>query len=213
MSLTNYSLSKNFFIPSHSKIFLGLCQKGKKCKFSHDLSIEKGSDNIDIYTDQRMQIFDATEDDMSHWDENKLKEVVKTQEGKYKNQKPTEIICKFFLDAVENRRYGWKWLCPNGMSCIYRHCLPPNYVLKRDMISQKGNEDDIALEERLEEERSKITFEKGTKLNIELFSKWKEEKKRKREEEVEKKRKDEIKKVGGKAGALTGRALFEYDKT
>ena len=190
---------------------LGLCQKGKKCKFSHDLSLEKDSDNIDIYTDQRMQIFDATEDDMAQWDEKKLKEVVKTQEGKYKNQKPTEIICKFFLDAVENRRYGWKWVCPNGMSCIYRHCLPPNYVLKRDMISQKV-EDDIALEERLEEERSKITFEKGTKLNIELFLKWKEEKKKKRDEEMEKKRKDEIKKVGGKANALSGRALFEYDK-
>lgn len=100
----------------------GLCQKGKKCKFSHDLEIEKKSEEIDIYTDQRVQIFDqnAEEDDMSKWDEKKLSEVIKTQEGKYKNQKPTEIICKYFIDAVENRKYGWKWLCPNGMGCIYR---------------------------------------------------------------------------------------------
>jgi len=99
----------------------GLCQKGKKCKFSHDLDIEKKSEDIDIYTDQRMQLFDQTEDDMEKWDEKKLVEVVKAQEGKYKNQKPTEIICKFFLDAVENKKYGWKWQCPNGMGCIYRY--------------------------------------------------------------------------------------------
>ncbi len=161
-----------------------------------------------------MQIFDGTaEDDMANWDERKLKEVVKMQEGKYKNQKPTEIICKYFLDAVENRKYGWKWLCPNGMSCIYRHCLPPNYILKRDMVVQKVDEDEIALEERLEEERSKITFEKGTKLTFELFTKWKDEKKKKREEEMEKRRKEEIKKAGGKLNALSGRALFEFDKT
>ena len=100
----------------------GLCQKGKKCKYSHDLDIETKTEEIDIYTDQRMQLFDQNvEEDMEKWDEKKLVEVVKAQEGKYKNQKPTEIICKFFLDAVENRKYGWKWVCPNGMGCIYRY--------------------------------------------------------------------------------------------
>lgn len=99
----------------------GLCQKGKKCKYSHDLDIENKSEEIDVFTDQRMQLFDQNlDEDMEKWDEKKLSEVVKAQEGKYKSQKPTEIICKYFLDAVENKRYGWKWICPNGMSCIYR---------------------------------------------------------------------------------------------
>ena len=34
-------------------------------------------------------------------------------------------ICKFFLSAVENNKYGWFWECPNGPSCHYRHALPP----------------------------------------------------------------------------------------
>lgn len=171
----------------------GLCQKGKKCKFSHDLDIEKKSEEIDIFTDQRMQIFDNADEDMKNWDEKTLTEVVKTQEGKYKSQKPTEIICKFFLEAVENRRYGWKWVCPNGMSCIYRHCLPPNYVLKRDAYIFK-KDDDIILEEVLEEERAKITSEKGTPITKEKFLKWKEDKKKKKEEDLEKKKKRRSKK-------------------
>lgn len=193
----------------------GLCQKGKKCKFSHDLDVEKKTEEIDIYTDQRMQIFDnsTTEDDMKEWDEKKLAEVVKLQEGKYKNQKPTEIICKYFLDAVENRRYGWKWLCPNGMSCIYRHCLPPNYVLKRDQVVQK-KDDDFILEEQLEQERSKITHEKGTPVTLEKFLAWKADKKKKKEEEIEKKRKEEAKKTGKQGlNVLSGKALFKYDPT
>lgn len=67
---------------------------------------------------------------MENWDADKLQEVVKQQETKYKLNKPTDIVCKFFLNALETKKYGWKWVCPNGMSCIYRHCLPPGYVLK-----------------------------------------------------------------------------------
>ena len=84
----------------------GLCQKGKKCKYSHDLSLETKSEIIDIYTDQRTQLFGVdgkTEEDdtVENWNTEKLQEVVKIQESKYKNQKPTEIVCRFFLDAVE----------------------------------------------------------------------------------------------------------------
>jgi hypothetical protein len=57
---------------------------------------------------------------MEDWDESQLQEAVKRNENKYKSQKPTEIVCKFFLNAIENNRYGWKWNCPNGMNCIYR---------------------------------------------------------------------------------------------
>ncbi len=41
-------------------------------------------------------------------------------------------ICKYFLDAVENNKYGWFWQCPNGgNNCMYRHALPPGFVLKK----------------------------------------------------------------------------------
>ena len=41
-------------------------------------------------------------------------------------------ICKHFLDAVENGKYGWFWACPNGGDqCMYRHALPPGFVLKK----------------------------------------------------------------------------------
>ena len=43
--------------------------------------------------------------------------------------------------------------CPNGMTCIYRHCLPPGYTLKKTM--QRNDDDDvILLEDILEKERS-----------------------------------------------------------
>ena len=40
-------------------------------------------------------------------------------------------ICKFFLDAVEKSKYGWFWQCPNGTACIYKHALPPGFVLNK----------------------------------------------------------------------------------
>ena len=43
---------------------------------------------------------------MDDWDQDKLEEVVKQKHGTEKNR-PTDIICKFFLDAVEKKMYGW----------------------------------------------------------------------------------------------------------
>ena len=43
-------------------------------------------------------------------------------------------ICKHFLEAVENSKYGWFWNCPiesGGQECKYRHALPVGYVLKK----------------------------------------------------------------------------------
>jgi hypothetical protein len=37
----------------------GHCEKGKKCKFSHDLSLDGRSAKIDIYTDPRDNVKDA----------------------------------------------------------------------------------------------------------------------------------------------------------
>jgi hypothetical protein len=59
----------------------------------------------------------------------------------------SKIVCKFFLEAVEKSRYGWKWNCPNGEICKYKHCLPPGYILKKDEKGQNKLEvDEITIE-------------------------------------------------------------------
>ena len=35
--------------------------------------------------------------------------------------------------ASVKERYGWNLVCPNGMACHYRHCLPPGFVLKKNV--------------------------------------------------------------------------------
>ena len=100
----------------------------------------KEPDKRDIYVDTR----DAkgggpsAEDDMSTWDDEKLKAVVESKKkGGQGERVKTDIICKHFLDAVEKRTYGWFWECPNGGDkCQYRHALPEGYVLKRDKVDE-----------------------------------------------------------------------------
>ena len=62
-------------------------------------------------------------------------------------------ICKHFLEAVENSKYGWFWNCPNGPKCIYRHALPPGFVLKKDQKKEE-KEEQISLEDLIEREAS-----------------------------------------------------------
>lgn len=64
-----------------------LCQKGDKCKFSHDLNIERKSEKRNIYEDTREQ------DTMENWDDQKLEDVVNKKHGEdnvRKNQ--TQIV-------------------------------------------------------------------------------------------------------------------------
>lgn len=64
---------------------------------------------------------------MEDWDEEKLRSVVLSKLGNPKTT--TEKVCKFFIDAVENQKYGWFWTCPNGGDkCMYQHKLPPGYA-------------------------------------------------------------------------------------
>lgn len=61
-------------------------------------------------------------------------------------------VCKYFLEAVEKKQYGWFWSCPNGgKDCHYRHALPPGYVLKSQMKALLEEEaDKIPIEEEIE---------------------------------------------------------------
>lgn len=48
----------------------GNCEKGKKCKFSHDLSVERKGEKKNLYQDTREGEEEAKKkDDMAEWDE------------------------------------------------------------------------------------------------------------------------------------------------
>lgn len=101
----------------------GTCEKGKKCKFSHDLSVERKTDKRSLYQDTREKE-EEKEETMDDWDEEKLKQVVLSKHGNPKTT--TDKVCKYFIQAIEDSKYGWRWQCPNGGDkCMYRHSLPP----------------------------------------------------------------------------------------
>ena len=114
----------------------------------------------------------VADDKMDSWDQAKLESVVKSKDN---TSNETKIICKYFLEAIENKKYGWCapvsisaivvhclacapmsrfWECPNGnTTCKYKHALPPGYVLKSEEKAQEVDEDDkMTIEEEIEEE-------------------------------------------------------------
>lgn len=154
----------------------GVCEKGKKCKFSHDLTLDGKTAKIDIYSDPR--------------DKNG------------KDPTRTDITCSHFIDAVEKNLYGWLWQCPNGgEKCKYTHALPPGYVLQRekkdlDKANLDGDEDEMTLEEKIEEERAALPSTGLTPVTLETFMDWKKRKAEKKQKEAEDKMKEEAKKAG-----------------
>ncbi|XP_008298451.1 zinc finger CCCH domain-containing protein 15 isoform X2 [Stegastes partitus] len=187
----------------------GHCAKGDKCKFSHDLSMERKCEKRSVYVDERDE--DLEKDTMENWDEKKLEEVVNKKHGEAEKKKAkTAIVCKYFLEAIENNKYGWFWVCPaGGDTCIYRHALPPGFVLKKDKKKEE-KEEEISLEELIENERSALGAN-VTRITLETFLAWK---KRKRQEKVDKAREEmEKKKADFKAGkslVVSGREVFEF---
>lgn len=67
----------------------GQCTKGDKCKFSHDLSVERKAEKRSLYCDMRDD--DKEADTMDKWDEDKLKEVVEKKHGGG-NRPTTDIV-------------------------------------------------------------------------------------------------------------------------
>lgn len=184
----------------------GQCLKGDKCKFSHDPNIERKAAKINIYQDQR----DTNEDSMEKWDDAKLSEVVTAKHGPG-IKTTTELVCHHFMDAIEQRKYGWFWECPNGEKCKYRHALPPGFVLKTkaDLKAEAEAKEEISLEDFLETERHKI--QKGTPVTAESFAKWKADRKAKQAAEDSKKSKSREAEIrAGRLANMSGRDLFTY---
>ncbi|KAL7279255.1 hypothetical protein ACG7TL_007096 [Trametes sanguinea] len=186
----------------------GTCEKGSKCKFSHDLNIGRKVEKKNLYQDSRE---DKATDTMDKWDEEKLRKVVLSKAGNPRTT--TDIVCKYFIQAIETEKYGWFWECPNGESCHYRHALPPGFVLKSQKKAQEEAEkaNQISLEEFLEVERHKLG-PNLTPVTPETFAKWKQTRmdKKMAEEEARKKAKDE-KHAAGKSSGMSGRDLFTYN--
>ncbi|XP_033153662.1 zinc finger CCCH domain-containing protein 15 homolog [Drosophila mauritiana] len=183
----------------------GTCTKGDKCKFSHDLSLENKVEKRSIYVDMRDE-----DDPMTNWDDAKLKEVVEKKSSGEKQRPTTDIICKFFLEAVEKSKYGWFWECPNGGKCIYRHALPAGYVLKRDKKKEE-KPTEISLVDLIEKERAALGPNQ-TRVTLESFLAWKKrkiaEKKAKMAAEEERKKSDFSK---GKQFGISGREMFSFN--
>ncbi|KAL4901680.1 hypothetical protein BDW74DRAFT_159932 [Aspergillus multicolor] len=183
----------------------GHCEKGRKCKFSHDLNVERKAAKKDLYTDSREAEEEKKKaDTMEQWDEEKLRSVVLSKHGNPRTT--TDKVCKYFIEAVENQKYGWFWVCPNGGDkCMYKHSLPPGFVLKtkeqraaEKALMDKSPLNTLTLEDWLESERHKLTGEL-TPVTPETFAKWKKDRmdKKAAEEQARKAKED------------TGRSLFE----
>jgi len=185
-----------------------LCKKGDRCKFSHDPACERKAAKRNIYEQQ-------DEENMDEWDEDKLAEVVNKKHGAEKTNE-TDIICKHFLNAVENNKYGWFWECPEkkaGRECKYKHALPKGFVLKKDKMKKEQDEATITLEELIETERAKLDQSKLTKITLQSFVAWKK-KKLKERADIEKKenlkKKKDFKDTGATIG-MSGRDMFMMD--
>ncbi|KAK5042900.1 hypothetical protein LTR84_012402 [Exophiala bonariae] len=183
----------------------GHCEKGRKCKFSHDLDVGRKGAKRDLYQDTREQEREEKEkDNMEDWDEEKLRNVVLNKHGNPRTT--TDKVCKYFISAVEDGKYGWFWTCPNGGDkCMYRHSLPAGFVLKtkeqrraEKALMDKSPLNTLTLEDFLESERHKLS---GTLTPVtpESFAKWKKERLDKKAAEAQ----------AIKAKEATGRAMFE----
>ncbi|KAF8821967.1 putative zinc finger (C-x8-C-x5-C-x3-H)-2 [Cardiosporidium cionae] len=179
-----------------------------KTPYNPKLSREK--QKINFYIDQReqkLESLDGTNEKAS------INEVGKGSAAGEALYKKTDIVCKYFLQAIEKKHYGWLWVCPNGGdSCIYRHCLPAGYVLKQDNLDTADTKAEVlTLEEIIENERAALTTD-GTPVTLETFLAWKEKKERDRLTQLEEKRQSEAVRTGTRGlHVLSGKDLFTFD--
>ncbi|KAI6657006.1 Zinc finger CCCH domain-containing protein 15 [Oopsacas minuta] len=195
----------------------GQCKKGTKCKFSHDLSLERNkSAKRSAFVDLREVDEDTLADDtMDKWDQEKLERVVsekhQSKDGKVTNK--TTIICKYFLDAVERSLYGWFWTCPNGPTCKYRHALPPGYILQREKKAMEAQkEDELSIEELVEKQRAALSSKDSTLVTEESFNIWKMQKRKEAEiKSIQESAKKKENFKTGKTAGVTGREMFSFN--
>ena len=183
-------------------------------KKKKEVKVDDGK--IDLYTDQRAQGAalpeGETEETMTNWDQSKLEEVVKSKHATQDANK-TDIVCKFFLEAVQKSLYGWFWSCPNGETCKYRHALPPGYILKKpEALDADSDEEGVPLEEQLEAERQRLP-PGGTPVTEETFMAWLKKKSDERIKMLEDEAAAKGKKRDVNRNMMSGKQLFVMDPT
>lgn len=134
--------------------------------------------------------------------------MMEAAENKRSKKAKTDIVCKFFLDAIKIKVYGLKWKCPNGDECHYKHCLPKDYVIR----TLKGhNQEEMTfeefhdLEEKIDAERERVSVN-GTKVTQETLQFWLDKRRKDKEKTHDTKKKELLAKL------KTGKELFLSDK-
>ena len=75
-----------------------------------------------------------------------------------------------------------------------------------------GDDDELTIEEKIEEERLLLPSEGLTPVTLVSFLAWKERKAERKQKELEDRMREEAKKASGKGSSiLSGRALFKFD--
>lgn len=105
-----------------------------QCKFSHDKNIGRKTEKKNLYTDDREGVAnpgavdpnDKKLDTMDTWDDDKLAKVVLSKAGNPKTS--TDIVCKYFIQAIEDQKYGWFWECVRPLA----HSISPVARLDAD---------------------------------------------------------------------------------
>ena len=81
--------SKGSFTKSYHIIY----NLGDKCKYSHNLEVERKTAKIDLYTDRR-EAEKKEDETMENWDQLKLETVVNTKHGTESKTNRTKIVYK-----------------------------------------------------------------------------------------------------------------------
>jgi aryl-alcohol dehydrogenase-like predicted oxidoreductase len=68
------------------------CQQGFKCKFSHDLAVERKSAKIDLFSDRR-EGTEGENETMEDWDQAKLEAAIASKHGK----KVSQIVLRWHV--------------------------------------------------------------------------------------------------------------------
>lgn len=185
----------------------GTCQKGNKCKFSHDMTLANKSAKRSMYAEEGDE--EAKKEGMGEWDQDKLDAVIAEKHGDSNKRQTSKQICKNFLKAVEKNIYGWFWECPNGEKCIYKHALPPGFILTKDVVKDDDKKE-VSLEELIDKERKKLG-NNVTKVTFDTFTAWKARKLCDKKEKLmanKKKKKSDFKQ--GRLLGFSGREMFSY---
>ncbi len=140
---------------------------------------------------------------LSQWSRDELARVVSEKHALENRNASTHIICRFFLEAVEKKLYGYRWVCPNGgKACAYRHALPHGFQMKSQLRAlalealEAGRRDVSVV---IEEARRGLATR--TPITDDVFREW-----RRGKEAARRDREAEAKATRARDDRMTGRA-------